>query len=48
MLQQLLDDLRGYFESKPSLTEVEQALLDRLKEDIFPILFLQRDDLAQM
>lgn len=47
MLQQLLDDLRGYFESKPSLTEVEQALLDRLKEDIFPILFLQRDDLAQ-
>ena len=47
MLQQLLDDLRGYFESKPSLTEVEQALLDRLKEDIFPILFLQRDALAQ-
>lgn len=47
MLQQLLDDLRGYFESKPLLTEVEQALLDRLKEDIFPILFLQRDDLAQ-
>ena len=47
MMQQLLDDLRGYFESKPSPTETEQVLLDRLKEDIFPILFLQRDDLAQ-
>lgn len=47
MLQQLLDDLRGYFESKPSLTETEQALLNRLKEDIFPLLTLQRDDLAQ-
>lgn len=47
MLQQLLDDLRGYFASKPSLTETEQALLVRIKEDVFPILTLRRDDLAQ-
>ena len=47
MLQQLLDDLRGYFEAKSSLTEQEQELRDRLKEDVYPILFLQREDLAR-
>lgn len=47
MLQQLLDDIRGYFESKPSLSEEEKSLLNRLKEDVFPILFLQREDLAR-
>ena len=46
MLQQLLDDLRGYFESKPSLTETEQSLLDRLNSGYFPITSIHRDDLA--
>lgn len=46
MLQQLLDDLRGYFESKPSLTETEQALLNRLNSGYFPIASIHRDDLA--
>lgn len=46
MLQQLLDDLRGYFESKPSLTETEQCLLDRLNSGYFPITSIHRDDLA--
>lgn len=47
MLQQLLDDLRGYFEAKFPLTAQEQELLHRLREDAFPVLVLQRDDLAQ-
>lgn len=47
MLQQLLDDLRGYFEAKSSLTEQEQELRDRLKADVYPILFLQQEDLAR-
>lgn len=46
MLQQLLDDLRGYFESKPSLTETEQALLNRLNSGYFPIASIHREDLA--
>lgn len=47
MLQQLLDDLRGYFEAKSSLTTQEQELWDRLKKADYPILGLQDDDLAQ-
>lgn len=47
MVQQLLDDLRGYFEAKSPLTAQEQELLHRLREDAFLILVLQRDDLAQ-
>ena len=47
MLQQLLDDLRGYFEAKSSLTTQEQELWDRLKKAEYPILGLQDDDLAQ-
>lgn len=47
MVQEILDDLRGYFEAKSPLTEQEQELRDRLKEDVYPILYLQRDDLAQ-
>lgn len=47
MLQQLLDDLRGYFEAKSSLTTQEQELGDRLKKADYPILGLQDDDLAQ-
>lgn len=46
-MQQLLDDLRKYFEFKSLPSEAERALLHRLKEDIFPILFLQKDDLAR-
>ncbi|WP_443639636.1 hypothetical protein [Alistipes shahii] len=47
MLQQLLDDLRGYFEAKSSLTTQEQELWNRLKKADYPILDLQDDDLAQ-
>ena len=47
MLQQLLDDLRGYFEAKSSLTTQEQELWDRLKKADYPILGLQDDDLAK-
>lgn len=47
MLQQLLDDLRGYFEAKSSLTEQEQELWNRLKKADYPLLGLQDDDLAQ-
>lgn len=47
MLQQLLDDLRGYFEAKSSLTTQEQELWDRLKKADYPTLGLQDDDLAQ-
>lgn len=47
MLQQLLDDLRGYFEAKSSLTTQEQELWNRLKKADYPILGLQDDDLAQ-
>lgn len=47
MLQQLLDDLRGYFEAKSSLTTQEQELWDRLKKADYPLLGLQDDDLAQ-
>ena len=47
MLQRLLDDLRGYFEAKSSLTTQEQELWDRLKKADYPILGLQDDDLAQ-
>lgn len=46
MLQQLLDDLRGYFEAKSPLTEREQELLNRLNEGYFPITSIHRDDLA--
>lgn len=47
MVQQLLDDLRGYFEAKSSLTTQEQELWDRLKKADYPILGLQDGDLAQ-
>ena len=47
MLQQLLDDLRGYFEAKSSLTTQEQELWNLLKKADYPILDLQDDDLAQ-
>lgn len=46
MLQQLLDDLRGYFEAKSPLTIQEQELQNRLNEGYFPITSIHRDDLA--
>lgn len=45
MLQQLLDDLREYFEAKSPLTKQEQELLNRLSEGHFPILSIHRGDL---
>lgn len=46
MVQQLLDDLRGYFEAKSPLTKQEQELLNRLNEGYFPITSIHRNDLA--
>ena len=46
MVQQLLDDLRGYFEAKSPLTKQEQELLNRLHEGYFPITSIHRDDLV--
>lgn len=46
MIQQLIDDLRVYFEAKSSLTQEEQTLLNRLQDGYFPITSVHRDDLA--
>ena len=46
MVQQLLDDLRGYFEAKSPLTKQEQELMNRLNEGYFPITSIHRNDLA--
>lgn len=45
MVQQILDDLRTYFEAKITITPEEQALLQRLKDDFFPITSVSREDL---
>lgn len=45
MVQQILDDLRAYFEAKATITPEEQVLLQRLKGDFFPITSVSRDDL---
>lgn len=45
MVQQILDDLRTYFEAKTTITPEEQALLQRLKDDFFPITSVSREDL---
>ena len=44
-MQQILDDMRAYFEAKPSLTPQEQTLLQRLKADSFPVTTVSRTDL---
>ena len=45
MVQQILDDLRAYFEAKATITPEEQVLLQRLKGDFFPITSVSRNDL---
>lgn len=45
MVQQILDDLRTYFEAKTTITPEEQALQQRLKDDFFPITSVSREDL---
>lgn len=45
MIQQLLDDIRSYLSAKTLLTIEETTLLERLKEDFFPITSVSRDDL---
>ena len=46
MIQQLMDDIQAYLGAKPSRTEEEQCLLNRLQEGYFPITSVNRDDLA--
>lgn len=48
MLQLLLDDLRAYFKGKSVLSDNEKSLLQRLQDDIYPVLYLERDDLSRM
>lgn len=45
MVQQILDDMRTYFETKTTMTPEEQALLQRLNDDFFPITSVSREDL---
>ncbi|WP_418192503.1 hypothetical protein [Alistipes sp.] len=45
MVQQILDDMRTYFEAKSTMTPEEQALLQRLNDDFFPITSVSREDL---
>lgn len=47
-MQHLLDDMRTYFEGKPSLTPQEQKLLRQLKDGNFPIASVSREDLLSM
>lgn len=46
-MRQIFNDMRAYFEAKPSLTPQEQALLQQLKlnADSFPITSVSRADL---
>lgn len=45
MEQQVLDDIRSYFEAKTSLTQQEQALLQQLKTGFFPVISVSREKL---
>lgn len=45
MVQQILDDMRVYFEAKTTMTPEEQALLQRLNDDFFPTTSVSREDL---
>lgn len=45
MVQQILDDIRTYFKAKTTMTPEEQALLQRLNDDFFPITSVSREDL---
>ena len=45
MVQQILDDIRAYFEAKTSLTPQEQDLLQRLNEGFYPVALVSRENL---
>ena len=45
MVQQILDDIRAYFEAKTSLTPQEQDLLQRLNEGFYPVALASRENL---
>ena len=48
MVQQILDDMRTYFEAKTTMAPEEQALLQRLNDDFFPITSVSREGFASL